>query len=144
MNLTLLFSRKYRWPEHYFSIWCLGNCQKLLTTNRFLLSAIFFTIMNISFFNLRFDLFLIITKEVNQIRNNVACVVVRLVFVLCCALTTGHCNAFQHIFVNEKKSDFYVSYFQTMIFLVTMVEGFTLKKLLLSERCAREIYEKFV
>ena len=113
-------------------------------SNQFFVSTIFFTIMNISFFNLRFDLFLIITKEVNQIRNNVACVVVRLVFVFCCALTTGHCNAFQHIFVNEKKSDFYVSYFQTMIFLVTMVEGFTLKKLLLSERCAREIYEKFV
>ena len=71
MNLTLLFSRKHRRPEHYFSVWCLGNSQKLLTTNQFLLSTIFFTIMNISFFNLRFDLFLIITKEVNQIRNNV-------------------------------------------------------------------------
>ena len=27
---------------------------------------------------------------------------------------------------------------------MTIVEGFTLKNLLLSERCAREIYEKFV
>ena len=31
----------------------------------------FFTIMNISFFNLRFDLFSIIAEEVNQIRDNV-------------------------------------------------------------------------
>ena len=60
----------------------------------------FFTIMNISFFSLRFDLFSIIAKEVNQIRNNVVCVVARLVFLFCCALTTGRCNAFQHIFVN--------------------------------------------
>ena len=41
------------------------------------------------FFSLRFDLFSIIAKEVNQIRNNVVCVVARLVFVFCCALTTG-------------------------------------------------------
>ena len=38
---------------------------------------IFFTIMNISFFSLPFDLFSIIAKEVNQIRNNVVCVVAR-------------------------------------------------------------------
>ena len=43
----------------------------------------FFTIMNISFFNLSFDLFSIIAKVINQIRNNVFCVVVRLVFMLC-------------------------------------------------------------
>ena len=49
MNLTLLFSRKYRWPEHYFSVWCLGNSQKLLTTNQFLVNAIFFTIKNMFF-----------------------------------------------------------------------------------------------
>ena len=53
--------------------------------------------MNISFFSLRFDLFSIIAKEVNQIRNNVVCVVARLVFVFCCALNTGRCNAFQHV-----------------------------------------------
>ena len=34
---------------------------------------IFFTIMNISFSSLRFDLFSIITKKMNQIRNNVVC-----------------------------------------------------------------------
>ena len=65
-----------------------------------LVSTTFFTIMNISFFSLRFDPFSIIAKEVNQIRNNVVCVVARLVFVFCCALTTGRCNVFQHIFVN--------------------------------------------
>ena len=70
MNLIVVFSRKYRWPEHYFSVWSLGNSQKLLKTNQFLVSTIFFTIMNISFFSLRFDLFSIIAKEVNQIRSN--------------------------------------------------------------------------
>ena len=52
--------------------------------------------MNISFFSLRFDLFSIIAKEVNQIRNNVVCAVARLVFLFLCVLTTGRCNAFQH------------------------------------------------
>ena len=124
MNLTLLLSRKCRWPEHYFSVWCLGNTQKLLTTNQILLSTIFFTILNISFFNLRFDLFLIITKEVNQIRNKVICVVIRLVFVFCCALTTGLCSVFQHVFVNQKKSEFYGPYLLAVFFLVTMIRLF--------------------
>ena len=83
MNLIVVFSRKYRWPEHYFSVWSLGNSQKLLTTNQFLVSTIFFTIMNISFFSLRFDLFSIIAKEVNQIRNNVVCVVACFLVLLC-------------------------------------------------------------
>ena len=61
--------------RNYFSVWSLGNSQQLLTTNQFLASTIFFTIMNIYFFSLRFDLFSIIAKEVNQIRNNVVCVV---------------------------------------------------------------------
>ena len=95
MNLIVVFSRKYR-----FSVWSLENSQKLLKTNQFLVSTIFFTIMNISFFSLRFDLFSIIAKEVNQIRNNVVCVVARLVFVFCCGLTIDRCNAFQQIFVN--------------------------------------------
>ena len=97
MNLIVVFSRKYRWPEHYFSVWSLGNSQKLLKTNQFLVSAIFFTIMNIFFFSFRFDLFSIIG-------NNVICIVPRLVFLFCCALTTGRCNAFQHNFVNQKSS----------------------------------------
>ena len=75
MNLTLVFSRKYRWPGQYFSVWCLGNSQKLLTTNQFLVITIFFAMMNVSFFDLRFDLFSIIVKEVNQIGNNIVCFV---------------------------------------------------------------------
>ena len=72
---------------------------EITKTNQFLVSTIFFTIMNISFFSLHFDLFSIIAKEVNQIRNKVVCDVARLVL-FCCALTTGRCSAFQHIFVN--------------------------------------------
>ena len=52
------------------------------------------------FFSLRFDLFTIIAKEVNQIWNIVACVVALLVFSCCCVLNTDRCNAFQDIFVN--------------------------------------------
>ena len=83
---------------------------KITNNNQFLVSTIFFTIMNISFFNLRFYFFSIITNEVDQVRNNVACVVARLVFMFCCALTTGRCNAFQYIFINQKKSEFYGRY----------------------------------
>ena len=61
---------------------------------------IIFTIINISFFSPRFDLFSIIAKEVNQNTNNAVCVVVCLVFLFCCALSTSRCNAFQNLFVN--------------------------------------------
>ena len=121
MNLTLVFNWKYKWPVHYFSIWCSGKSWKILTTNQFLVSTIFSTNINISFFNLCTDLFSIIAKKVNQIRNNVVFVVAHLVFVFCCALITGHCNAFQHIFVNQKKSEFYGPHFQTMLFLGTLI-----------------------
>ena len=90
----MVFSRKYRWPELYFSVWSLGNPQKLLKKTQVLVSTIFFTTMNISFFSLRFDLLSIIAKEVNQIRYNAVCVVARYVFLLC------GCNVFQHNFVN--------------------------------------------
>ena len=100
MNLTLVSSRKYRRPEYYFFEWSLGNSQILLTKNKFLVSTISFTVKNISFLSLRFDLFSIIAKELNQIRDNVVYVVARLVFLFCCALTAGRCNVFQNIFVN--------------------------------------------
>ena len=106
MNLTWLIGnkeRKYTWPEHYFSVWSLGNSQKLLTTNQFLVSTVFFTIMNISFFSLRFDLFSTIAKEDSQIRNMAVCVVARLVFLFCCTLTRDRCNAFQHMLFNKLK-----------------------------------------
>ena len=118
----MIFSRKWRWPEHYFSVWSLGNSQKLLKTNQFLVNTIFFTIRNIYFFSLRFDPFSIIAKKINQIRNNVVCAVARLVFSFCCALTMGRCSAFHHNFANSKKSAFYGPYFPAMLFLVTMFE----------------------
>ena len=90
MNLTLVFNRNYKWLEH-FSICRNRYSEKSLTINQFLISRTFITNINISFFNL------------SQIRNNVVCVVAGLVFMFCCALATGHCNAFQHIFVNQKK-----------------------------------------
>ena len=106
MNFYFALSRKYRWAEHYFSLWCLKNSQKLLIINQFLVSVIFFTIIKVSFFNLRFDLFSIIVKEVNQIRNNVVCVIIRLVFLFCCAITAGRWNVFHNIFVNQKNQNF--------------------------------------
>ena len=90
MNLTLVFNRNYKWLEH-FSICRNRYSEKSLTINQFLISRTFITNINISFFNL------------SQIRNNVVCVVAGLVFMFCCALATGHCKAFQHIFVNQKK-----------------------------------------
>ena len=75
MSLTLVFSWKYRWPGHCFSVWCLGNSQKLLKTNQFLGSTTFFANINISFFNLRFDFFSIIAKksQSNQEQCSLCC-----------------------------------------------------------------------
>ena len=89
-----------------FSVWCLGNSQKSLTKNQFLVSTVFFTSINISFFSPRFDLFSIIAKKFIQIRNNVVCVLACLVFVFCCAVTTGRCNTFQHIFKIKRNQSF--------------------------------------
>ena len=44
-----------------------------ITKNQFLVGTIFFTNINISFLNLCFNLFSIIAKKVNQIRNNEVC-----------------------------------------------------------------------
>ena len=85
----------------YFSVWYLGNSQKLLTTNQFLVSTVFFIIMNISFFSVRFDLLSTIAKEGSQIRD--MAVMARLVFLFCCALNMGCSNAFQHTFRKLKE-----------------------------------------
>ena len=79
-----------------------------ITNNKFIFSQcnIFYK-YNISFLNYR--------QKVNQIKNSEVCVVARLVFVFYCALTTGRSNAFQHIFANQKKSEFYSPNFQTVI-----------------------------
>ena len=58
----------------------LRKLSKITNNKPVLISTIFFTVMSISFFSLRFDLFSIIAKEVNQIRNNVVCVVARICF----------------------------------------------------------------
>ena len=113
VTLTVFFSIRNADGQNIVSpVWSLGNSQKLLKTNQFLVSTIFFTIMNFSFFSLRFDLFSIIGKEVNQIRNNVVCVVACYIFLFCCALTTGRCNVFQQNLENLKKTEFYGTYFQ--------------------------------
>ena len=94
--------------------------QILLKTNQFLVSTIFFTNINISFFNLFFGLLSIIAKKVDQISKNVPFAVARLVFLFCCALITSRCNAFQQFFKYQKKSQFYIPYLQIVVFLVTM------------------------
>ena len=99
------------------SVWCLENSQKLLTTNQFLVSRIFFTNVNVSFFSPRFDLFSIIAKKFIQIRNNVVCVLARLVFVFCCTVTTGRCNTFQHFFKSKRNQSF-TSYISRLCFFL--------------------------
>ena len=56
-------------------VWCLGNSQKLLTTNQFLVTIILFININIPFFNLRFDRFSIIAKksQSNQEQCSLCC-----------------------------------------------------------------------
>ena len=41
-----------------------------------------------------FDLFSIVAKKVKQIRNSVVCALGLLVFLFCCAFTTGRCDVF--------------------------------------------------
>ena len=109
MNLTLVFSRKYRWPERYFSVWCLGSSQKLLTTNQFLVSTIFFTIMNISFFNLCFDLF----SNQKQYSCSSCCSSPCVSILLCTHY--GSLQCFSTYFRKLKESEFYGPYFQTWL-----------------------------
>ena len=93
MNLVLTVVRNCKCLGHCFSIWCSGNSWKILTTNQFLFNTIFFTKINIPFFQLCSDLFSI-AKKINQIRSNVVCVVGSPVFV-CFAITMGRYNAFK-------------------------------------------------
>ena len=118
MNLILVFSRKYKWPEHCFFHMVLRKFSEITNNQPIFSQYNIFYNYKYFFFESAFYLFSIIAKKVNQIRNNVVCVVARLVFIFCCALTTGRCNAFQHIFG---------PLFQTMLFLVTMVLGIDIK-----------------
>ena len=121
MNLALVFSGKYNGPEHHFSIMYSRISLEILNNKLKLHSIIFFTNTDISFMNLFSHRFSIIANplKVNQISNNVISVVTRYVFIFCCALTTGRCNVFQHIFKNQRKLDFHGPNFQT-VFLVTI------------------------
>ena len=94
MYLALDFSRKYKWPEFYFFIW------KILITNQFLVSAICFTNINISFFDLWSDLLSIIAKNV-----------------LCCVLTTGRCSVFQYTSVT-KKNRYFTAYISRLCYFL--------------------------
>ena len=119
VSLALGFRRTYNWPEIYIFHFVL---RKFIENTNKKVCTIFFTNINISFFSPCVVIsFQSLPKKVNQIRNNVVCVVAHLVFVFCCALTTGCCIAFQNIFVNQKKSEFYGPHFQTILFLVTMI-----------------------
>ena len=125
MNLIVVFSGKYRWPEHYFFVWSLGNFQKLLKTNQFLVSTTFFIIMNTSVFSLRLESS---PKKSNK-SGKMQYVWQLVLFSFCCALTTGRCYAFQHKLVNYKKSEFYGPYVQIILFLVIMVNVCLIKLL---------------
>ena len=98
--------------------------------------------MNISFFNLHFDLFSIIAKEVNQIRNNVVCVVACLVYMFCCVLTMGCCNAFELIFRKLKGIRVLQSIFQD--YAISCDYGFIKQVATLSDQiCLRIIFLLF-
>ena len=121
VNLALVFSRKYKWPEHYFSMQCSGNSWNILTTKQFFVSTIFFTNKNISFFNLCFDLFTIINKKSmsNQEQCSLCCSLPYFRVLLCthyellqCILT--YCHKSKEIRVLQP-------IFQTMLILVTMI-----------------------
>ena len=127
MNLALVFSRKNKWPEYYFSIWCSVKTWKIIATNHFLVITIFFTNMNIYFFSLCSDLFSIIAKKVNQIGNKVVCVVAHLVFVLLCT-HYGPLLCFSTCFCRSKeKSEFYGHIFRLCYFFVTMFTNIKLR-----------------
>ena len=133
--LTLFFTKVFFLylsvinSENYFPVRSSGNSQQILTKNQFVVRTMFFKNIYISFVIVCSDLFSIIYKKFNQIRENVVFIVVSLVFVFCCAFTTGRCNAFQHFFVNQKNSEFYGPYFRTiscdyfyfLLFLVTIL-----------------------
>ena len=66
-----------------------------ITNNKPIFSKyIFKKNINNYFLNMCFDLFSIIAKKVKQIRNNVVCALGLLVFLFCCAFTTGRCDVF--------------------------------------------------
>ena len=61
-------------------------------------------------------------KKSIKVRNNVVCVVARLIFVLCLAVITGPLQRFSTYYHKLKKLEFYGTYFQTMLLLVTVFQ----------------------
>ena len=79
----------------------IGNFQKLLATNEFLFSTILFTIV-IFFFFVQSVFCSLSNHRESSLSNQEQCSLYcssPCVHVFC-ALATGRCNAFQHIFVN--------------------------------------------
>ena len=86
---------------------CLGNSQKLLTTNQYLGSTIFLTNINISFFNVRFNLI------------SVCCSSPCFCVLLC--TDYGSLQCFLTYFQKLIEIGFYGQYFQAMLFFVTLL-----------------------
>ena len=61
-------------------------------------------------------------KKVNQIKNNIACVVASHVFVFRLARPTSRCNPFPHVFGNRIKDWSFYPNFQAMLFIVAMLK----------------------
>ena len=120
-NLIVIFSGKYRWLEHYFSIWSLGNSQKLLKTNQFLVSTIFFTIMNVFFFSLRFDHRQ--RSQSNQEQCSMCCSSPCFLVLLCTHYRPLQC--FSTYFRKLKDIEVFI-----LLFLVTMEKWITFPRLL--------------
>ena len=83
-------------------------------------------------------------SQSNQEQCSLCRTVARLVFVFCCALTTSRCNAFQHIFINQKKFEFYGPYFQTMLFLVTVVYIIKNSNILDVTKCPLMLFSPYI
>ena len=137
MNLALVYWRKIQIVKSLFfhDVCCSGNSWKILKYTKLICSQ--YTILtntNISFcieFLIKSGKLIlgILWKSLQRLtvsaeqNTKTRRAITRLVFVFCSALTTGRCNVFQHIFGNENKSEFYGPNFQTMLFLVTMVQA---------------------
>ena len=131
LNLTLIFSKKYIRPADYFSLWCLRNSQKLLTTNQFLVSHYFLQSWIFLFFNLRFDLCSIIAKGVNKIRNNTVCVTIQATsspyFRILLCNRYGSLLCISTYFCKLKEIGVYRPYFQAMSSVKSSDPGHFLK-----------------
>ena len=82
--------------------------------------------MNISFFSLRFDLFSIIAKEVNQIRNNVVCIIASLIFFVLLCTPNSLSQCFSTYFRKLKEIGVLRSIFPDYVISCDYIQTFTL------------------